>query len=64
MMKSEPRPLHVDYASATHLMKANGGRWGVGQGCDCRSILDAIATLIEAQRSDLAMIIIEQEFYP
>ena len=38
-----------------------GGRWGVAQGCDCRSILDAIGTLIEAQRSDLAMILIEHE---
>jgi len=38
-----------------------GGRWGVAQGCDCRSILDAIATLIEAQRPDLAMILVKQE---
>jgi len=37
------------------------GRWGVAQGCDCRSILDAIATLIEAQRPDLVMVLIEQE---
>ena len=37
------------------------GRWGVAQACDCRSILDAIATLIEAQRPDLAMVLIEQE---
>ena len=37
------------------------GHWGVAQGCNCRSILDAIATLIEAQRSDLAMALIEQE---
>jgi len=37
------------------------GRWGVAQACDCRSILDAIASLIEAQRPDLAMVLIEQE---
>jgi len=37
------------------------GRWGVAQGCDCRSILDAIAMLIEGQRPDLAMVLIEQE---
>jgi len=37
------------------------GRWGVAQGCDCRSILDAIGTLIEAQRPDLAMVLIEKE---
>ena len=35
--------------------------WGVAQGCNCRSILDAIAMLIEAQRPDLAMVLIEQE---
>ena len=35
--------------------------WGVAQACDCRSILDAIATLIDAQRPDLAMVLIEQE---
>jgi len=36
-------------------------RWGVAQGCNCRSILDAIALLIEAQRPDLAMILVKQE---
>ena len=40
------------------------GRWGVGQGCNCRSILDAIAMLIEAQRPDLAMVVIEEELNP
>jgi hypothetical protein len=34
---------------------------GIAQGCNCRSILDAIATLIEAQRPDLAMDPIEKE---
>jgi len=37
------------------------GRWGVAQGCNCRPILDAIATLIRAQWPDLAMALIEQE---
>jgi len=37
------------------------GRWGVAQGCNCCSILEAIALLIEAQRPDLAMTLIEQE---
>ncbi|MBL6744206.1 MAG: hypothetical protein ISP83_07505 [Candidatus Poseidonia sp.] len=37
------------------------GRWGVAQTCSCRSILDVIATLIEAQRPDLALALIEQE---
>jgi len=35
--------------------------WGVAQACSCRSILDVIATLIEAQRPDLAMVLIEGE---
>jgi len=39
----------------------DGGRWGVGQAYNCRSILDAIAMLIEAQRPDLAMILVKQE---
>jgi len=38
-----------------------GGRWGVAQGSNCRSILNAIAMLIEAQRPDLAVVLIEQE---
>jgi len=57
-MRSEASPWqsgHVSYK------KRQSGRWGVAQGCDCRSILDAIGTLIEAQRSDLAMILIEHE---
>jgi len=37
------------------------GRWGVAQGCNCRPILDTIATLLEAQRPDLALVLIEQE---
>jgi len=41
--------------------KRDGGRWGVAQGCDCRSILDAIAMLIEAQRPELAVVLIEHE---
>lgn len=40
--------------------KGDGGRWGVAQACNCRSILDVIATLIEAQRPDLALLIVEQ----
>jgi len=41
--------------------RRQSGRWGVAQGCNCRSILDVIATLIEAQRPDLAMVLIEGE---
>ena len=41
--------------------KRDGGRWGVAQGCNCRPILDAIASLIDAQRPDLAMVLIEEE---
>ena len=42
-------------------LSEGSGRWGVAQGYDCRSILDAIGTLIEAQRPDLAMILVKQE---
>jgi len=41
--------------------KRQSGRWGVGQGCNCRSVLDAIASLIEAQRADLVLVLIEHE---
>ena len=34
---------------------------GVAQACDYRSILGAIATLIEAQRPDLALVLIEED---
>ena len=48
--------------AATSLNKRRlSGRWGVAQACNCRSILDVIATLIEAQRPDLAMVLIEGE---
>ena len=41
--------------------KRQSGRWGVAQTCNCRLILDAIASLLEVQRPDLAMVLIEQE---
>ena len=41
--------------------KRQSGRWGVAQDCNCRPILDAIASLIRAQRPELAMLLIEQE---
>lgn len=37
------------------------GHWGVVQPCSCHSILDAIASLLEGQRPDLAMVLIDQE---
>jgi len=43
------------------VLQMGGGHWGVGQACECRSILETIATLIEAHRPDLAMVLIEQE---
>ena len=39
----------------------DGGRWGVARDCNCRTVLEVIATLIEAQRPDLAMVFIERE---
>jgi acyl-CoA reductase-like NAD-dependent aldehyde dehydrogenase len=44
--------------------KRQSGRWGVAQPCNYRSILDAIASLLEAHRPDLAMVLIEQELNP
>ena len=38
-----------------------GGRWGVAQACNYRSILDAIASLLEAQQPELVMVPIGQE---
>ena len=39
-------------------MEMGVGRWGVAQTCNCRPILDAIATLIEIERPDLALALI------
>ena len=47
--------------TATSIKKGQSGRWEVAQPCNCRPILDAIASLIEAQRPDLALVLIEQE---
>ena len=41
--------------------KRQSGRWGVAHDGNCRPILDAIASLLEAQRPDLALVLIEQE---
>ena len=57
---SEAREVRGKAATSLN-KKRQSGRWGVAQTFNCRSILDAIATLIEAQRPDLAMVLIEQE---
>ena len=41
--------------------KRQSGRWGVAQTCNCLSILNAIASLVEARRPDLALVLIEQD---
>jgi len=51
-------------AATSRSEERQSGRWGVAQGCNCRSILDAIGTLIQAQRPDLAMVVIEEELNP
>ena len=61
-VQTQRRRVFLQQKPLTARPKRDGGRWGVGQGCDCRSILDAIAMLIEAQRPDLAMALIELEF--
>jgi len=48
-------------ASTLPKTSMESGPWGVVQPCKCRKILDAIASLIEAERSDLAMVLIEGE---
>ena len=42
-------------------LSEGSGRWGVAQGCDCRTVLEVIAMLIEVRRSDLALVLIEHE---
>jgi len=37
------------------------GRWGVAHDCNCQHMLSAIASLIRAQRYDMALIILEKE---
>jgi hypothetical protein len=41
--------------------KRDGGRWGVVHGRNCRAMLDMIVTLIEAQRPELALVLIDNE---
>jgi hypothetical protein len=61
MLGSEQRAQRAWQSEHDDDDKRQSGRWGVAQGCNCRSILDAIGTLIEAKRPDLAMVLIEQE---
>ena len=37
---------------------------GVGQGCNCQHILSAIASLIRAQRCEMALLILEEVITP
>jgi len=37
------------------------GRWGVAQGCNCQHMLSAIASLIRAQRYEMALAILDNE---
>jgi len=45
----------------TARLKRDGGRWGVVPASQHQEILVALASLIRAQRTDLAMVLIEQE---
>ena len=51
----------MEIAQLSIVNKKQEWPWGVGHACNCRSILKAIASLIEADLSDLAMVLIEQE---
>jgi len=48
-------------ASTLPKTSMESGPWGVAQGCNCQHILSATASLIRAQRSDMALIILEKE---
>ena len=48
-------------AATSRNVRRQSGRWRVAQAYNCHSILDAIATLIEAQRFDLAIVLIKQD---
>ena len=41
--------------------KRQSGRWGVAQGCNCQHMLNAIASLIRAQRYEMALTILDNE---
>jgi hypothetical protein len=36
--------------------------WGVGQRCNCQHMLSAIASLIRAQRYEVALLLLEEAF--
>ena len=59
MKKSEE-----DGKTATSIKKGQSGRWGVVQGCNCQHILSAIASLIRAQRCEMALLILEEVITP
>ena len=61
MVQTQQRRGFLKQNPLTARLKKDGGRWGVGQGCNCHAILDAIASLLEVQRPDLAMVLIEEE---
>jgi hypothetical protein len=47
------KPSSSTNKTQTARPKRDGGRWGVAQGCNCRSILDAIATIIQEHQDAL-----------
>ena len=59
MKKSEE-----DGKTATSIKKGQSGRWGVGKGCNCQHMLSARASLIRAQRYEMALLILEEVITP
>ena len=60
-VQTQRRRVFLKQNPHTARPKGDGGRWGVAQECKCRPILNAIASLIEAQRLDLVIALIEEE---
>lgn len=61
-MQFQINGIVVDQSKKNAILKGIlHGRRGVIQACNCRSVLDAIASLIDARRPDLAMVLIEKE---
>ena len=67
MLRELSTPLNPNHegwtpkSATVRLQAILHGRWGVAQGYNCRTVLEVIATLIEAQRPDLAVVLIEKE---
>ncbi|MGB2053584.1 MAG: hypothetical protein ACPHXY_07305, partial [Poseidonia sp.] len=60
---SEEKEARGEAATYRNGMRQSG-RWGVGKGCNCQHMLSAIASLIRAQRYEMALLILEEVITP